>query len=124
MFRALLFAVGLCIITSASQVLAQGHVTMTPGLLRYIHNSTTYAPFPQYDTFALVHQFEGSGIFLLHLRSDGTVSHIDIVKSTGHLELDEDSISALRQWRFRQSVAEKAREVKIPVMFDLPHRFR
>ena len=57
---------------------------------------------------------------LLHVRSDGTVSKVDVLQSTGHRELDSASVSVYRQWRFRKDFAAKAHKVKIPVTFANP----
>jgi TonB family protein len=120
MTRLLSVGIALALIASSECVLAQGHVLMTPELIEANRKFTTYAPFPQYSASAQAHHLEGSGLFLLHLRSDGSVSRVDVVQSTGHRELDDACISTYRQWRFRQNFAAKAHKVKIPVTFKMP----
>jgi periplasmic protein TonB len=80
---------------------------------------TTYAPLPQYPASALTRHVEGNGMFLLKLRSDGTVERVDILQSTGHRDLDDTCLSVYKQWRFRPSFAAKVHNVKIPVTFSL-----
>ena len=119
MSRALSFVIALAMIASSPQVRAQGHVIMTPELLEANRRFTTYAPLPEYPASALAHHLEGSGLFMLHLRPDGIVQSVEILKSTGHRELDEACISAYRQWHFRPSFAAKAKKVKMPVTFTM-----
>jgi TonB family protein len=120
MSRVLSFAIALAVIASSAHVRAQGHVIMTPQLREANRKFTTHAPFPEYPRSARAHRLQGSGIYLLHLRGDGTVERVDIVQSTGHRELDEACLSAYKQWRFRQNFAAKTHRVKMPVTFTLP----
>jgi TonB family protein len=120
MSRALSLAIALAIVASSPHALAQGHVVMTPALLEANRKFTTYAPFPDYPASARAHHLQGSGMYLLQVRRDGTLERVDIVQSTGHRELDEACISAYKQWRFRHDFAAKAHKVKIPVTFANP----
>jgi TonB family protein len=120
MSRELLCAIVLMVIGPSPRLLAQGHVIMTPQLADATRRFTTYAPFPQYSASARAHRLQGSGMFLLHVRNDGTVSRVEVVQSTGHRELDDACISAYSQWRFRKDFAAKAHKVKIPVTFANP----
>src|SRR5207248_11702338 len=76
----------------------------------------TYAPKPEYPEAARANGLEGSGTFLLHIRRDGTVKSIDVLKSTGHRILDQAAIAAFRQWRFRTD-AEYAPLAQDPIRF-------
>jgi TonB family protein len=120
MSRTLFFAIALAVIASLPDLLAQGHVIMTPQLVDEMRRFTTYAPFPQYSVSARAHHLRGSGWFMLHVRSDGTVERVDVVQSTRHRELDDACISAYMQWRFRKDFAAKTHKVKIPVTFANP----
>lgn len=120
MKRASFFGVSFWLGVSSPHVFAQGHVIMTPGLLRDTRNLTTYAPFPEYSASARARHLQGSGMFLLRVRNDGSVLRVDVVESTGHRELDDACISAYKQWRFRPEFAAKAPKVKIPVTFANP----
>jgi TonB family protein len=115
--RAAFLLTTFALIVSSLELLAQGHVIMTPELTDAMRRFTTYAPFPQYSASARAHHLQGSGWFMLHVRSDGTVERVDVVQSTRHRELDDACISAYRQWRFRKEFAAKAHKVKIPVTF-------
>jgi TonB family protein len=119
MKHALLFAIVVVMVQPSQQLLAQGHVIRTPQLLEADHKFTTFAPLPGYPVAAQARHLEGNGIFLLHVRSDGSVSHVDIVQSTGHRELNDVCISVYGLWRFRTDFAAKTHKVKIPVTFKL-----
>lgn len=60
-----------------------------------------YAPRPNYPLYARQYHQTGEGIFLCHIRSDGTVASVEVRRSTGHGMLDRAAIKALRQWRFQ-----------------------
>ena len=60
-----------------------------------------FAVHPDYPSFARTHGMEGSGVFQLHIRAEGTVSSLEIVQSTGHPELDRSAIAAFSKWRFQ-----------------------
>ena len=120
MKHALLFAMAVVMVQASPQLYAQGpHGIRTPQLLEANNKFTTFAPLPGYPPGAEARHLEGNGMFLLHLRSDGSVSRVDIVQSTGHRELDEVCISVYGLWRFRTDFAAKTHEVKIPVTFKL-----
>jgi TonB family protein len=44
----------------------------------------------------------GKGLFDIHIRPDGRVQLVDIIKSTGHPVLDQATVTAFRRWRFRR----------------------
>jgi TonB family protein len=113
MKHALLFAIAVVMVQASPQLYAQGpHGIRTPQLLGANNKFTTFAPLPGYPLGAEARHLEGNGIFLLHVRSDGSVSRVDIVQSTGHRELDEACISVYGPWRFRTDFAAKAHKVK------------
>jgi TonB family protein len=118
--RVLSFVIAVAMIGSSPHAIAQGHVVMTPALIEANRKFTTYAPFPDYPRSARARHLQGSGMYLLHLRRDGTVERVDVVQSTGHGELDKACISAYKHWRFRENFAAKAHKVKIPVTFANP----
>ena len=41
----------------------------------------------------------GSGVFEVYFRSDGSVSHVGVARSTGHWVLDKECISTFKTWR-------------------------
>jgi TonB family protein len=60
-----------------------------------------YAKRPEYPLAARQKHLTGSGEFALHIRSNGTVERVEVLKSIGHTILDEAAIAAFREWRFR-----------------------
>jgi TonB family protein len=58
----------------------------------------------------------GAGVFLLHIRADGTVRLVETVQSTGHRELDDSTIAAFQRWRFQVS---RSSQVKIPITYSM-----
>jgi TonB family protein len=121
MKQALLSVIGVVIVQSSLQLYAQGpHGIRVPQLLEANNKFTTFAPLPGYPLGAEARHLEGNGMFLLHVRSDGSVSRVDIVQTTGHRELDEECISVYGLWRFRTDFAAKTHRVKLPVTFKLP----
>jgi len=76
----------------------------------------TYAAKPQYIYFARARHMVGSGIFLVHIRADGSVRLVETVQSTGHAELDNSTITAFQKWRFQVT---RPTKVKIPITFSM-----
>jgi TonB family protein len=74
----------------------------------------TYTAKPDYPYMARVHHMEGSGVFLGHIRADGSVRLVETVQTTGHVELDNSTIAAFQKWRFRVN---RPTQVKIPITF-------
>jgi TonB family protein len=54
------------------------------------------------------------GVFLLHVRPDGTVSDVETLQSIGHPTANSDSIRAFKQWRFRPN---SVKAVRIPTYY-------
>jgi TonB family protein len=50
----------------------------------------------------------------LYVRPDGTVSHVEVAKSTGQALLDQASIEAFSRWRFKPVTVKK---VRIPITY-------
>ena len=78
-----------------------------------------YAPRPDYPHEARVKHLEGRGDFVMHVRQDGTVSRVEVVRSTGHGILDRAVIRAFNQWRFRPGSVDK---VALPISFSMPKK--
>jgi TonB family protein len=79
--------------------------------------SPVFAPKPDYTWSAQTNHVQGLGIFQAHIRPDGTVSFVDMIRSTGWRDLDKSSTAAFSKWRFR-AVGHPA-TVKIPVTFTM-----
>ncbi|MGH8102760.1 MAG: energy transducer TonB [Chthoniobacterales bacterium] len=75
-----------------------------------------YAPRPHYLYEARAKRLTGHGYFVMHVRQNGTVSRVEVVRSTGHLILDREVVRAFSQWRFRPGSVDK---VASPVAFSL-----
>lgn len=54
------------------------------------------------------------GVFLLHVRSDGTVSAVETLQSIGHPTANADCIRSFKQWRFRPN---SVKAVRIPAYY-------
>ena len=61
---------------------------------------------------------EGTGLFLLHVRADGSVQSVDIVQSTGNAILDSEAKWAFLGWRFRPG---HSMNVKMADTFSIKH---
>jgi len=61
---------------------------------------------------------EGTGLFLLHVRPDGSVQSVDTVQSTGNSTLDGEAKVAFLRWRFRLG---RSMSVKMAMTFCVRH---
>src|SRR2546428_3450039 len=77
----------------------------------------TYAVKPEYPYFARSRHMQGSGVFQLHIRADGTVSSVETVQSTGCRELDDSATGAFSKWRFQPPG--RPTKVKMPITFSM-----
>ncbi len=73
-----------------------------------------YAKWPVNLVSTRVHWRLKIGVFLLNVRSDGTVSDVEILQSIGHPTMNRDCIKAFQQWRFRPN---SVKEVRIPAYY-------
>jgi TonB family protein len=75
---------------------------------------------PEYPTEARRQHLTGSGLFALHIRANGSVARVEVLKSIGHSLLDQAAIAAFRQWRFRPN---SIKVVRVPIRYlEGPHR--
>jgi TonB family protein len=56
------------------------------------------------------------GVFLLTVRSDGTVAKVETLQSTTHPVLDAQLVAAFMKWRFRPN---SVKEVRVPAYYHL-----
>jgi TonB family protein len=91
-------------------VTAQIHVTGDG-----VSGVAEYAPYPKYPDVARWSRWAGNGMFRCHVRPDGTVLSVEVLKSTGYV-LDQAAIAALRQWHFKVSGGHL---VRVPVKFAM-----
>jgi TonB family protein len=75
-----------------------------------------YAPKPDYPYEARKNHFEGAGLFELHIRPDGRVESVKVIKSIGHSILDQAAIEAFRRWTVRPHSIEV---VRLPIEYML-----
>jgi TonB family protein len=80
------------------------------------HRYALYCPKPEYPINLRERRIGGSGVFLLHIRANGTVQSVETVDTTGHAELDELAKNAFITWRFRPGPT----EAKVPIQFRVP----
>ena len=74
-----------------------------------------YAPSPQFSYEARRNRtVPGDGLFELHVRPNGTVTSVAVLKSTGRKIIDIEAAAAFAKWRFRPGVR---KPVKIPLSF-------
>src|SRR5205809_7955287 len=88
----------------------------SPALASDTRSAVVYSPEPEYPIGATTRGWQGSGLFLCRLRSDGTVSSVTVLQSTGHDILDRAGVSAFQRWRFKPG---SLKAVKIPVNFSM-----
>jgi TonB family protein len=81
---------------------------------RHPKRTAIYAARPEYPIEARRLRLTGAGVFAMHVRPDGTVSSVEVLKSTGHAILDQAAIAAFRQWRFHAGTVTK---VTTPIRF-------
>jgi TonB family protein len=82
------------------------------------HNKVAAAIYtcaPRLPAEARLKHLRGEGLFVFHVRPDGTVSRVEIRQSTGHAILDQACVDAFSQWRF---IPGSKTEIKIPVTFN------
>jgi TonB family protein len=71
---------------------------------------------PDYPYAARDQHLEGSGVYRLNIKPDGTVSLVTVLKSTGHILLDQAAIHAFGQWHFRPGALKM---LEIPINFTM-----
>ena len=78
-----------------------------------------YAPRPEYPLIARQKHLTGRGLFVIHIRPDGKVKGVTIIKSTGHAELDQAAIKSFQGWRFRPH---SVRQLRVPIGYVIGPR--
>jgi TonB family protein len=81
--------------------------------------ATVSSPNPVYPLAARKQHWTGFGDFRCHIRADGTVAAVDVLRSTGHQVLDQAAITALREWKFQPG---KMQTINIPINFRMNGR--
>jgi protein TonB len=74
------------------------------------------APRPEYPFEARRQRITGSGVCVLYINKNGTVTNAVMAESTGSRLLDDAAVSAFRRWRFRPGSPSR---VRMPITFTL-----
>ena len=78
--------------------------------------ATLSSPKPVYPLAARKQHWTGAGVFVCHIRPDGTVASVDVGRSTGHQVLDQAATAALQHWKFQPG---KMEAVNVPIVFGM-----
>jgi TonB family protein len=71
-------------------------------------------PVPAYPRSIPWTKKQGKGVYEIHVRKDGTVSEVKILKRSGDEVLDRTAVETLRKWHLRRG----------PLILELPLAFR
>jgi TonB family protein len=71
-------------------------------------------PMPRYPWWIRWTDKQGKGVYEIHVRKDGTVSEVKILKRSGDAAFDLITVKTLERWRFRRG----------PLILELPLAFR
>ena len=75
---------------------------------------------PEYPSTPRWTNKRGTGVFVIHVDRNGTVSDVTIKRSSGDAPFDRVTVQALRQWRFRRGPI----KIELPLSFVLtPSKF-
>jgi TonB family protein len=83
-------------------------------LVPFLGKGAVLAPQPTYPVRPPWTDKEGKSIYGMHVRKDGKVEDVRILKTSGDLTFDGITISTLRKWRLRKG----------PLIVELPLAFR
>ena len=75
-----------------------------------------YAPRPEYPLLAQKQHLEGTGLMEIHVKSNGSVESVRVLKTTGYGILDQAAIRGFGRWRFRPH---SIRVVRMPVQYRM-----
>jgi TonB family protein len=78
-----------------------------------------YAPRPDYPLPAQKQHLEGIGLMEIHIKSNGSVESVRVLKTTGH-GMDQAAIRSFGRWRFRPH---SVRVVRMPVQYRMTYGF-
>jgi TonB family protein len=101
-----------------NQVVTEYHVkekSTDEALAAFLGKGTVEnGPVPAYPRSIPWTKKQGKGVFEIHVRKDGTVSEVRILKHSGDDVFDRTAVDTLRQWRLRRG----------PLILELPLAFR
>jgi TonB family protein len=90
-------------------------VTIQPGSVEAISNFPVH-PTPRYPAEAQRHGWQGTGLFVLRFREDGSMEKVVTLRSTGHPALDDEGVRTLLRWHCRPGLYMTA---YIPITFAM-----
>jgi periplasmic protein TonB len=79
-------------------------------------------PLPAYPSIAKSHRWEGVTVLHVEVLTDGSVHRVELLRSSGHHELDESALKAVQNWQFepaRRSDVAVACFIQVPIRFKL-----
>jgi TonB family protein len=89
--------------------------SMDDALAAFLGKGTvTKGPIPAYPRSVPWTNKEGRGVYELHVRKDGTVSEVKVLKRSGDETFDRTAVDTLRQWRLHRG----------PLVLELPLAFK
>jgi len=104
--------------TMSGQVLTEYRVKEKPmddALSAFLGKGTvTKGPIPAYPRSVPWTNKQGKGVYELHIRKDGSVSEVKILKRSGDDIFDRTAVETLRRWRLHRG----------PLILELPLAFR
>lgn len=77
---------------------------------------------PRYPATARIRGFQGETVLRVLVAADGQVRSVTVAASSGHRELDQAALAAVRTWRFQPAIEQGrpvAAWVQVPVVFRL-----
>lgn len=83
----------------------------------YLHN-----PAPEYPSLAMRRGWEGTVLLRIHVLASGKPGEIQIQKTSGHDQLDESAIAAVKRWSFvpaKQGDVAQDGWVSVPIDFKI-----
>ncbi|RJF92677.1 energy transducer TonB [Noviherbaspirillum saxi] len=83
---------------------------------------------PEYPVGSLTRKESGTVLLRVLVNRGGTVDRLELIKSSGYVELDESARLAVSTWKFTRSKEETVRNattwVQVPIKFELPETDR
>jgi TonB family protein len=101
-----------------NQIITDYHVkekSMDEALARFLGKGTVdNGPVPAYPRSIPWTNKQGKGVYEIHVRKDGTVAEVKILKRSSDGVFDRTAVETLRKWRLRRG----------PLILELPLAFR
>lgn len=81
-----------------------------------------FNPKPHYPSIARREHWEGRVTLRIQVSADGSVNGVSVQRSSGHEELDDSAVEAVRKWRFipaKRGSTPVSSSVLVPIDFNL-----